>query len=49
MRKGGILIVEDEENVALDMRMRLEALGYGVRAVVDSGPTESRREDPRRA
>ncbi|HOX47546.1 MAG TPA: ATP-binding protein [Spirochaetales bacterium] len=38
MRKGGILIVEDENIVALDMRMRLEALGYGVRAVVDSGP-----------
>ena len=32
-----ILIVEDENIVALDMRMRLEAMGYRVVDVVDSG------------
>jgi signal transduction histidine kinase len=33
----GILIVEDENIVALDMRMRLEAMGYRVMDVVDTG------------
>lgn len=33
----GILIVEDENIVALDMRMRLESLGYRVLDVVDQG------------
>src|SRR5512136_1674738 len=32
-----ILIVEDENIVALDMRMRLEAMGYRVLDVVDTG------------
>jgi signal transduction histidine kinase len=32
----GILIVEDENIVALDMRMRLESLGYHIIGVVDS-------------
>ncbi len=37
--KGGrdILIVEDENIVALDMRMRLEAMGYRVVDVVETG------------
>ena len=33
----GILIVEDENIVALDMKMRLESLGYRVVGVMDSG------------
>lgn len=33
----GILIVEDENIVALDMKMRLESLGYRVIGVMDSG------------
>ena len=33
----GILIVEDENIVALDMRMRLESMGYRVLDVADSG------------
>ncbi len=37
MTSKRILIVEDENIVALDMRMRLEALGYEVIGVVDSG------------
>jgi signal transduction histidine kinase len=32
-----ILIVEDENIVALDMRMRLESMGYSVVDIVDSG------------
>jgi signal transduction histidine kinase len=32
-----ILIVEDETIVALDMKMRLQSLGYGVLGVVDTG------------
>ena len=32
-----ILIVEDENIVALDMRMRLEAMGYDIVGVVDTG------------
>jgi signal transduction histidine kinase len=36
--KGGeILIVEDENIVALDMRMRLESMGYSIIGVVDTG------------
>ena len=38
MRIAAILIVEDENIVALDMKMRLESLGYRVLGVVDSGP-----------
>ncbi|MBL8968231.1 MAG: response regulator [Spirochaetaceae bacterium] len=38
MTGKGILIVEDENIVALDMKMRLEALGYAVAGVVDTGP-----------
>jgi signal transduction histidine kinase len=37
VKKQGILIVEDENIVALDMRMRLETMGYCVVDVVDSG------------
>lgn len=37
MSGSGILIVEDENIVALDMKMRLESLGYGVLGVVDTG------------
>ncbi|HOX32158.1 MAG TPA: ATP-binding protein [Spirochaetales bacterium] len=37
MTGKGILIVEDENIVALDMRMRLEAMGYSVLDVVDTG------------
>jgi signal transduction histidine kinase len=38
MKEGkDILIVEDENIVALDMRMRLEAMGYRVIDVVDTG------------
>ena len=37
MNGKGILIVEDENIVALDMRMRLESLGYSVIGVVDNG------------
>jgi signal transduction histidine kinase len=37
VKAQGILIVEDENIVALDMRMRLEAMGYRVVDVVDSG------------
>jgi len=33
----GILIVEDENIVALDMKMRLESLGYRVIGVMDTG------------
>jgi len=38
-----ILIVEDENIVALDMRMRLEAMGYSVADVVDTGAQASAR------
>jgi len=38
MKGQGILIVEDENIVALDMRMRLEAMGYTVLDVVDTAP-----------
>ncbi len=37
MSGRGILIVEDENIVALDMKMRLESLGYEVLGVVDTG------------
>jgi signal transduction histidine kinase len=37
MNERGILIVEDENIVALDMRMRLESMGYHVLGVVDTG------------
>ena len=37
MSIAAILIVEDENIVALDMKMRLESLGYRVMGVVDSG------------
>ncbi len=37
MNAKGILIVEDESIVALDMRMRLESMGYRVVDVVDTG------------
>ena len=37
MNEKGILIVEDENIVALDMRMRLDSLGYRVVGVVDNG------------
>ena len=37
MNGKGILIVEDENIVALDMKMRLESLGYTVLGVVDNG------------
>lgn len=37
MSIAAILIVEDENIVALDMKMRLESLGYRVIGVVDSG------------
>ncbi|HET7838766.1 MAG TPA: response regulator, partial [Rectinemataceae bacterium] len=37
MNGQGILIVEDESIVALDMRMRLEAMGYRVVDIVDTG------------
>ena len=43
MKKQGILIVEDENIVALDMRMRLEAMGYSVVDVVDTGELASER------
>jgi two-component system, sensor histidine kinase len=36
MKGQGILIVEDENIVALDMRMRLESMGYRVLDVVDT-------------
>ena len=36
MKGHGILIVEDENIVALDMRMRLESMGYQVLDVVDT-------------
>jgi len=50
-RKAGIsvLIVEDENIVALDMKYRLEALGYTVCSIVASGETaisESRARKP---
>lgn len=37
MNGKGILIVEDETIVALDMKMRLQSLGYSVLGVVDTG------------
>ncbi len=37
MKGRNILIVEDENIVALDMRMRLDAMGYRVVDVVDTG------------
>jgi len=37
MTRKDILIVEDENIVALDMRMRLETMGYRVADVVDTG------------
>ena len=37
MSRPGILIVEDESIVALDLRMRLRNLGYDVTAIVASG------------
>jgi CheY-like chemotaxis protein len=37
MQKKRILIVEDEGIIALDIRKRLESLGYDVSSVVDSG------------
>ena len=37
MNGKGILIVEDENIVALDMKIRLESLGYRVLGVVDNG------------
>jgi signal transduction histidine kinase len=37
MKAQSILIVEDENIVALDMRMRLEAMGYKVVDIVDTG------------
>ena len=43
MKKQGILIVEDENIVALDMRMRLESMGYRILDVVDSGELASER------
>ncbi len=38
MNGKDILIVEDETIVALDMKMRLESLGYRILEVVDTGP-----------
>jgi CheY-like chemotaxis protein len=37
MEKKKILIVEDEGIIALDIKKRLESLGYDVSKVVDSG------------
>jgi CheY-like chemotaxis protein len=37
MDKKSIMIVEDEGIIALDIKRRLEALGYSVTTVVDSG------------
>lgn len=37
MEKKRIIVVEDEGIIALDIKKRLEALGYNVSNVVDSG------------
>jgi signal transduction histidine kinase len=37
VKSGDILLVEDENIVALDMRIRLESLGYRVLDIVDTG------------
>ena len=37
MEKVQVLIVEDEAIVSMDLRYKLEALGYGVPAAVSSG------------
>ncbi len=37
MARAGIMIVEDERIVALDLKQRLQALGYAVKAMASDG------------